>query len=73
MLEPNDYNEIDFYIYQQFIEKLIYLMYKTKPDITFVVGQISRHNSNPRKKRLRVAKRVVRYLKRIMQMELIFG
>lgn len=44
-----------------------------RPDITFAVDQLSKHNANPRNSYLRAAKRVVGYLKGIMQMGLIFG
>ena len=43
------------------------------PDIAFVVGELSRHNANPRKGHFRAAKRVVRYLKGTIEMGLIFG
>lgn len=68
-----DYEEIDLYIYQRLIKKLIYLRYDTRPDIAFVVGQLNRHNANPRKSYLWVAKRVVKYLKGIIKMGLIFS
>lgn len=51
----------------------MYLAYGTRPDIAFVVGQLSKHNANPRKGYLRAAKRVVRYLKGTMHMGLVFG
>ena len=41
----------------------MYLSYGTRPDIAFVVGQLSRHNSNPRIKHLCIAKQVLCYLK----------
>lgn len=34
-------------VYQRLIGKLIYLAYGTWPDIAFVVGQLSCHNSDP--------------------------
>ena len=51
----------------------MYLSCGTKPDIAFVVGQLSRYNANPRKCHFRAAKRVVRYLKETIEMGLIFG
>ena len=50
----------------------MYLAYKTRPDIAFMVGQLTKYNANPRKSHLQVAKKVVRYLKGIMQMGLVF-
>ena len=73
MLDPEDYDETDLHEYQRLIGKLMYLSCGTRPDIAFAVGQLSRHNADPRKGHLRAAKRVVRYLKGAMQMGLIFG
>lgn len=69
----NDYNKSDLYTYQQLIRKLIYLTYKTRSNIVFIIGQLNRYNTNLKKKYLQVAKRVVKYLKGIMQIKLIFG
>lgn len=70
---PKNYKEVDLCIYQRLIGKLIYLVYDTRPDIIFTVGQLSRHNADPRKRYLQAVKRVVRYLKGIINMGLIFG
>ena len=43
----NAYKEEDLYTYQQLIGKLIYLAYGTRPDIAFVIGQLSKHNVDP--------------------------
>lgn len=51
----------------------MYLACGTRPDIAFVVGQLSKQNADPRKGYLRAAKRAVRYLRGTMQMGLIFG
>ena len=73
MSDPEDYEEADLCTYQRLIGKLMYLACGTRPDIAFVVGQLSKHNVDPRKRHLRAAKRVVRYLKGTMEMGLIFG
>ena len=73
MSDPEDYEEADLHTYQRLVEKLMYLSCGTRPDISFVIGQLSRHNANPRKRHLQAAKRVVRYLKETIEMGLIFG
>lgn len=50
MLDLKDYKEANLYTYQRPIEKLMYLSYSTRPDISFVVEQLSRHNTDPRKR-----------------------
>lgn len=73
MSELEDYEEADLCMYQRLIRKLIYLSYDIWLDIIFVVGQLSRHNIDSRKDHFWAAKRVVRYLKGIIEMELTFG
>ena len=73
MSDPEDYEEVDLHTYQRLIGKLMYLSCGTRPDIAFAVGQLSRHNADPRKGHLRAAKRVVRYLKGTIEMGLTFG
>ena len=73
MLDPDDYNETNLHGYQCLIEKLMYLVCGTRPDIAFAVGQLSKHNADPRKGHFWAAKRVVRYLKGTMQTGLIYG
>lgn len=72
MFNPNNYNKTDLFKDQCLIGKLIYLVCKTRPNIAFAIGWLNKHNTNPKKSHLQVAKSVVRYLKRIMQMELIY-
>ena len=73
MSDPEDYEKADLHTYQRLVGKLIYLSYGTRPDILFIVGQLSRHNADSKKRHLRAAKRVVRYLKGTIKMGLIFG
>lgn len=44
----------------------------TRSDIVFTVRQLSKQNVNPRKSHFQAAKRVVKYLKRTMQIGLIY-
>lgn len=73
MTDSEDYEEVNLHIYQKLIQKFIYLLYSTRLDIAFVIGQLSKYNSDLRKNHLQVTKRVVRYLKSIMDMSSIFG
>ncbi len=59
MEDLEDYEKTDLLIYQQLIDKLMYLAYNTRPDIAFAVELLSKHNADPRKGHFRVAKRVV--------------
>lgn len=36
-------------MYQRFVGKLIYFKCNTRPDIIFVVRQLSKYNANPKK------------------------
>ena len=73
MNEPDDYDKADLGTYQRLIGKLMYLVCGTRPDIAFVVGRLSEYNTDPQKGHLRAAKRVVRYLKGTMHLELVYG
>ena len=52
MSDPKDYEEANLHTYQRLVGKLMYLSYGTKPDISFVIRQLSRHNANLRKRHL---------------------
>lgn len=59
MIEHDDYNETDIKPYQHLIGKLIDLACGPRPDTTFVVALLSRHNADPRKGHLQAARTVV--------------
>ena len=63
MPNANNYEETELLEYQQLIGKLMYFACGTRPDIAFAIGQLSKHNADPKKSHLKAAKRVVRYLK----------
>ena len=48
--------------YQRLVGRLIYLTI-TRPDISYVVGQVSQHMHQPKKKRWRAIERILLYLK----------
>lgn len=72
IFKSKNYDKTDFNKYQYLIGKLIYLAYETRLDIVFIQTQLNKHNADPIKDYLRVARRIVRYLKETMQMELIY-
>lgn len=51
----------------------MYLVRMTRPDIVFIVGLLSKHNANHRQGHLRASNIVVKYLKKTIQIGLIFG
>ena len=52
-------------VYRSILEKLCYLTHK-RPDLMFSVGLLSRFMENPSVKHLKTAKRVIRYVKGIL-------
>ena len=73
IIDLKNYKKTNLCIYQRLIGKLMYFSYGIKPDITFIVRQLSRHITNLRKYHFQAAKRVVRYLKKTIKMGVIFG
>lgn len=73
MQEVYDYKKTNLKTYQCLIRKLMYLLCRTRPNILFVVGQLSRQNANPCIGHLKAVKRVVCYLKGIMHLGLIYS
>ena len=69
----DDYKEINIKAYQRLVGKLMYILYSTRSDIFFAVGQLSKYNADLRVGHLRVVKRVIRYLKGIMHLDIIYG
>ena len=45
--QAEDYQQVDLTAYQRLVDKLMYLSFGTRPDITFIVRQLICHNSNP--------------------------
>jgi hypothetical protein len=60
-------------LYMSLIGSLMYIALATRPDIAFAVTALSRYNETPLQMHLTAAKRVLRYLKGTMELELHFG
>ena len=73
MQKPKDYKKAEIKLYQQLIDKLIYLLCGIKPDIFFAVRQLSKHNTDPQIGYLKLAKKVEHYLKNTIHLGLIYG
>ena len=54
------------------VGSLMYAMLCTRPDICFVVGLVSRYQSNPRREHWKDVKRILRYLKGTMDYHLCY-
>lgn len=59
IIELDNYEKAEFWPYQYFIGKLMYLTYGTRLDIVCVIKQVSRYNAELRKSYLQAARRVV--------------
>lgn len=73
MQGEDNYKEVDLKVYQWLIGKLMYLSCRTRPNISFIVGQLNKQNANLKMGHLKAAKRVVRYLKDTMHLGLTYG
>ena len=61
--QAEDNQQVDLTAYRQLVDKLIYLSCGTRPDIAFIIGQLSCHNSDLQAEHLRIIKQVLQYLK----------
>ena len=64
-LPPRELKELtrdEHLLYQQIIGSVLFLADKTRLDISFTVGQLARHMSNPLVYHLRYSKQVLRYI-----------
>ena len=51
----------------------MYLSYIIRPDISFVIRQLSKYNTNSQIGHIKVAKKVIHYLKNTMHLDLIYN
>ena len=58
--------------YQGAVGALMYLMLGTRPELAFAISVVSRYSANPTDAHVSTIKRIFRYLKGILNYELIF-
>ncbi|KAJ2911698.1 hypothetical protein MD484_g8716, partial [Candolleomyces efflorescens] len=58
--------------YKSVVGSLMYAMLATRPDLAFAVGFLGRYAANPKQYHWSIAKRCLRYLKRTINMELVY-
>lgn len=49
MTDFKNYSKANVDMQQKVVKNLIYFSYNTRPDIAFVVGQLSKYNDKPKK------------------------
>ena len=59
--------------YQHMIERLLYIACETCPDIIFAVGCLSQQCSDSQISHIRAIRRVLQYLKRMMNLEIHYN
>ncbi|CAM8900586.1 unnamed protein product [Rhodiola kirilowii] len=72
-LLPNKGEALSQLEYSQVIGCLMYPMMSTRPDIAYSVGKLSRYTSNPSNLHWEAIKRVLKYLKRTMNYDLVYA
>lgn len=70
---PEEAAEMKNYPYMTAVGSLLFLALLTRPDIAFAVGVLVRFNSNPGLKHWKAVKRVFRYLKGTIDLQLEYG
>ncbi|GJT75030.1 zinc finger, CCHC-type containing protein [Tanacetum coccineum] len=71
-LIPNNGKDVSQLEYLRIIGYLMYAMTCTRPDISFVVGKMSRYISNPSTQHWQAIQRVLNYLKKTMDYSLTY-
>jgi hypothetical protein len=68
----DDSEDVDIESYGRLFGQLNWLSVGTRPDISFAVGKLGQHLSNPKKAHSRAAKRVLRYLRGTVNFRLTY-
>ena len=73
MQKLENYKKVEIKPYQELISMLMYLLCGTKSDIFFAVRQLSKYNVDLQISYLKMAKKVIYYLKNTMYLSLIYS
>ena len=69
---PEEKEKMSRVPYASVVGSLMHAMMCTHPDICYVVGLVSRYQSNPDQKHWMIVKRILRYLKRTLDYMLCY-
>nr|GEV59704.1 zinc finger, CCHC-type [Tanacetum cinerariifolium] len=72
-LMPNNGQAVSQLEYSRVIGCLMYVMTCTRPDISFVVGKLSRYTNNPSTQHWQAIQRALKYLKKTMDYRLMYS
>lgn len=70
--EEDNYRKTNLKAYEQLVSKCLYLLYDTIFDIVFIVGQLSKHNTDLRVGHLKAVKKVVDHLKGLIYLKFTY-
>ena len=54
-------------------QSLLYILNRTRPDVAYAVGRLSRYTSNPSEEHWKALERIFRYLKGALDYSLLFS
>ena len=69
---PDEIEKMKVVPYAFAVESLMYAMLCTRPDICFVVGMVSKYQSNPGQEHWTAVKHIIKYLKRTIDYMLVY-
>ncbi|KAL0554623.1 hypothetical protein IC582_008549 [Cucumis melo] len=70
---PQEVEDMSNILYASAVGSLMYAMLCTRPDICYLVGIVSRYQSNPRRDHWTTVKNILKYLRRTKDYMLVYG
>ena len=71
LVKSSEHSDMDETDYRSLVGSLPYVSKQTRPDITWITNQLSRHMQNPTQQHWIAAKRVLRYLRFTKTMKIV--